>query len=143
MAHPIPYLSFNGNCADAMRFYERALGGKLEVLLKNSDSPYAAQTPKEHAARIMHARLALPGGGMLYAGDCPPQMNYSGIHGVGLTLNFDTVTQATAAFNALAEGGSISMPLQPMFWAKIWGMLTDKFGAPWIVNGELQAVYAK
>jgi PhnB protein len=143
MSNPIPYLSFNGNCAEAMRFYERALGGTLELLLRNADSPFAAQTPKEHADRIMHARLALPGGGALYAGDCPPQMKYNGIHGVGLTLNFDTVAQATAAFNALAEGGMVSMALQPMYWAKIWGMLTDKFGTPWIVNGELQAVYAK
>jgi PhnB protein len=143
MSHPIPMLSFNGNCAEAMRFYERALGGTLEVMLRSADSPFAAQTPKEHADRIMHARLALPGGGVLYAADCPPQMQYNGIHGVGLTLNFDTVAQATAAFNALAEGGAVTMPLQPMFWAKIWGMLTDKFGTPWIVNGELQATYAK
>jgi PhnB protein len=143
MPHPIPYLSFNGNCAEAMRFYERALGGNIEVLLRNADSPMGAQTPQEYADRIMHARLALPAGGILYAGDCPPQMKYSGIHGVGLTLNFDTVARATAAFNALAEGGTVSMALQPMFWAKIWGMLTDKFGTPWIVNGELQAAYAK
>jgi PhnB protein len=67
-------------------------------------------------------------------------MTYSGIHGVGLTLNFETVAQATSAFNALAEDGAVSMSLQPMFWAKIWGMLTDKFGTPWIVNGELQAM---
>jgi PhnB protein len=126
-----------------MRFYERALGGTLEVLMRNSDSPFAAQTPKEYADRIIHARLALPGGGTLYAGDCPPQMPYSGIHGVGLTLNFDTVSQATAAFNALVEGGRITMALQPMFWANIWGMLTDKFGTPWIVNGELQAIHEK
>jgi PhnB protein len=143
MPNPIPYLSFNGNCAEAMRFYERALKGTLEVLLRNADSPMAAQTPKEHAERIMHARLALPDGGMLYAGDCPPQVEYPGIHGVGLTLNFATVAQATAVFNALAEGGTVSMALQPMFWATIFGMLTDKFGTPWIVNGELQAVYAK
>lgn len=143
MPIPIPYLSFDGKCAEAMRFYEQALGGKLELLLKNSDSPMAAQSPKEHADRIMHARLALPGGGMLFGGDCPPQVKYPGIHGVGLTLNFDTVEQATVAFKALSQGGTISMDLQPMFWAKIWGMLTDKFGTPWIVNGELQAVYAK
>jgi PhnB protein len=141
--HPIPYLSFNGNCAEAMRFYERALGGKLELLVRNSDTPMAAQTPPEHLNRIIHARLGLPGGGSLYGGDCPPQMNYPGIHGVGLTLNFDTVAQATGAFNALAEGGKITTALQPMFWARIWGMLTDRFGTPWIVNGELQAVYAK
>jgi PhnB protein len=143
MLHPIPYLSFNGNCAEAVRFYERALGGTLELLMRNADSPFAAQTPAQYADRIIHARLALPGGGALYAGDCPPQMKYSGIHGVGLTLNFEIVAQATAAFNALAEGGTVTMPPQPMFWAKICGMLTDKFGAPWIVNGELQAVYAK
>jgi PhnB protein len=134
MLQPIPYLSFNGNCAEAMRFYERVLGGKLELLLRNADTPMAAQTPKEHADRISHARLLLPGGASLYGGDCPPQMTYGGIHGVG---------QASKAFNALADGGKVSMKLQPMFWAKIWGMLTDKFGTPWIINGELQAVYPK
>lgn len=143
MLQPVPYLAFNGTCAEAMRFYERSLGGTLVLLLSNADSPFAAQTPQEHADRIMHARLALPGGGMLFAGDCPPQMPYTGIHGVGLTLSFDTVAQATTAFNALAEGGKITAGLQPMFWANIWGMLTDKFGTPWIINGELQAIKGK
>jgi PhnB protein len=143
MLHPIPYLSFDGNCTEAMRFYERALGGTLELLLRNADSPMAAQIPKEHADRILHARLALPGGGALYAGDCPPQMKYAGIQGVALTLNFDTVAQANIAFKALAEGGTVTMALQPMFWATIWGMLTDRFGTAWIINGELKAVYAK
>jgi PhnB protein len=143
MLQPIPYLAFNGTCAEAMRFYERSLGGTLELLLTNADSPFATQTPKEHADRIIHARLALPGGGMLFAGDCPPQMPYTGIHGVGLTLAFDTVAQATTTFNALAEGGKITAGLQPMFWANIWGMLTDKFGTPWIINGELQAIKGK
>jgi len=143
MLQPIAYLSFNGNCAEAMRFYERALGAKLELLMRSGDSPMAAQTPKEHADRIIHERLALPGGGLLIAGDCPPQMAYSGIHGIGLTLNFDAVAQVTTAFNALAEGGAVSMSLQPMFWAKIWGMLTDRFRTPWIINGELQASFGK
>jgi PhnB protein len=142
MQHPIPYLSFNGTCAEAMRCYERALGGRLELLLKNADTPMAAQLPKEYADRIVHARLALPGGGVLFAGDCPPQMPHNGIHGVGLTLNFDTVAQATTAFHALADGGTVSMAPQAMFWAKICGMLTDRFGTPWIVNGQLQAIYA-
>jgi PhnB protein len=143
MLQPIPYIGFNGTCAEAMRFYERTLGGTLELLMRNADSPFAAQTAKEHADRIIHARLALPGGGSLYAGDSPPQMPYTGIHGVGLTLNFDTVAQATITFNALAEGGKVTMGLQPMFWARIWGMLTDKFGVPWIVNGELLPINGK
>jgi len=53
------------------------------------------------------------------------------------------VAQATAAFCALVDGGAVGMAMQPMYWANICGMLTDKFGTPWIVNGELQAVYAK
>lgn len=137
MPHPIPYLAFNGNCADAMRFYEHVLGGKLEVLMRNADSPFAAQTPKEHEDRILHARLALPGGGQLFAGDCPPQMPYQGVHGVAFALNYETVDEAKRVFNALADGGKITMGLQPMFWAKIWGMLNDRFGTPWIINGEL------
>jgi PhnB protein len=138
MLQPIPYLSFNGNCAEAMRFYERALKGKLVMMIRNADTPMAAQMPKEHADRITHARLALSGGGMLYAGDCPPSMPYSGIHGVGFALNYATVDEAKAAFNALAEGGGkVTMALQPTFWAKIFGMLTDRFGTPWIINGEM------
>ena len=137
MPHPIAYLGFDGNCAEAMRFYERALDGKLEIMMSGADSPMAAQIPKESAHRIMHARLALKGGGYLYAGDCPQNMPYDGIKGVSLTLNYDTVAEAQKVFNALADGGKVTMPLQSAFWAKSWGMLVDKFGTPWIVNGEL------
>ena len=73
MTQAIAYLSFDGNCADAMRFYEQALGAKLEVLMSGAESPIAAQMPKEFAHRILHARLVLPGGGMLYGGDAPAQ----------------------------------------------------------------------
>jgi PhnB protein len=85
----------------------------------------------------MHARLALDGNGILYGGDCPPDMPYEGIKGVSLTLNYDTVEQAQRVFGALAEGGTVTMAMQPAFWAKAWGMLVDRFGTPWIVNGEL------
>lgn len=136
MPQPIAYLSFNGTCADAMRFYESALDGKLEAVIRNADMPCGAQTPAEHSQLIMHARLVLDGNGMLYAGDCPPGMPYQGIKGVSLTLNYDTVEQAQRVFGALAEGGTITMAMQPAFWAKAWGMLVDRFGTPWIVNGE-------
>ncbi|AKJ67674.1 PhnB protein [Pandoraea thiooxydans] len=139
MPQPIAYLSFNGNCADAMKFYERALGGKLELMMTFGDSPMCAQMPKESLSLIAHARLALEGGdsmGALYAGDCPPSMPYEGIKGVSLTLNYDTVEQAERVFDALADGGTVTMPMQPAFWAKTWGMLVDRFGTPWIVNGE-------
>jgi PhnB protein len=136
MPHPIAYLSFNGNCAEAMRFYERALGGRLEVMMTNAASPWAEQMPKESGDRILHACLALDDNGYLYAGDCPPNMPYDGIKGVGLTLNYATVEEAQRAFHLLSEGGRITMPTQPTFWAKSWGMLVDRFGTAWIVNGE-------
>jgi PhnB protein len=137
MPQPIPYLAFNGNCAEAVRFYERVLGGKLEVLMSGADSPMAAQIPKEFADRILHARLALPDGGVLFAGDAPANAPYDGIKGVSITLNYDTTAQAQKVFDALSAGGTVTMPMQPAFWAKTWGMLVDRFGTPWIVNGEL------
>ena len=136
MPDVIPYLGFNGNCAEAMRFYERALDGKIELMMSGADSPMAAQIPKEFAHRIMHARLALPGGGTLYAGDAMGQ-TYQGIHGVSITLNYGTVAEAQKIFERLADGGKVTMAMAPTFWAKSFGMLTDKFGTPWVVNGEL------
>ena len=136
MTQAIAYLSFNGNCAEAVRFYETALHGKLEVLMSGADSPMAEQIPKEFADRIIHARLVLPGGGMLFAGDCPAQMPYEGIKGVSIAVDYPTVEEAQQVFDALAAGGQITMPMQPAFWAKRWGMLVDKFGTPWIINGE-------
>lgn len=136
MTQAIAYLSFDGTCAEAMRFYEQALGGTLEMMMSGADSPMAEHIPKEFAHRILHARLVLPGGGMLYGGDCPAQMPYEGIRGVSITVDYDSVERARQVFDALAVGGQIGMPMQPAFWAKMWGMLTDRFGTPWIVNGE-------
>ena len=136
MTQAIAYLAFDGNCADAMRFYEQALGGKLEVLMSGAESPIADQMPKEFAHRILHARLVLPDGGVLYAGDAPTHVPYEGIKGVSFTLNYDTTAQAQKVFDALSAGGTVTMPMQPAFWAKTWGMLVDRFGTPWIVNGE-------
>jgi PhnB protein len=137
MPQPIPYLAFDGNCADAMRFYAKALGGKLD-LLTFGQSPMSEQTPKNALNRIMHARLALEGNGSLYAGDSPPGMPYQGIHGVSIALNYDAAAPAERVFNALAaDGGKVTMPFGPTFWAKGFGMATDKFGCPWIVNGEM------
>ena len=136
MTQAIAYLAFDGNCAQAMRYYEKALGGTLEVLMSGAASPMAEHIPKEFADRILHARLVLPGGGILYAGDAPAHVPYEGIKGVSITLDYDTVARAQQVFDALAVDGQVSMPMQPAFWAKQWGMLVDKFGTPWIVNGE-------
>jgi len=136
MTLAIAYLAFNGNCAEAMRFYERTLGGKLEVLMSGAESPMAEHIPKASAHRILHARLALPGGGMLYAGDSPEHLPYDGIKGVSIVVDYATVAEAERVFAELAAGGQITMPMQPAFWAKRWGMVIDRFGTPWNVNGE-------
>jgi PhnB protein len=135
MPEVMPYLIFDGNCADALQFYAQALGARIEALIRGADTPIAAHLPPEHAERVMHGRLALPGGGTLYAGDCQAHVDYLGIHGVRMTLNFDSAAQATGAFNALAEGAEVTMPLQQTFWATVSGMLTDRFGVPWLING--------
>lgn len=70
------------------------------------------------------------------AGDAPDNVPYEGIKGVAITLNYATVAEAERVFKALSEGVKVTMPLQPTFWAKIWGMCVDRFGTPWIINGE-------
>jgi PhnB protein len=137
-----PYLSFGGNTREAFEFYKKALGAKIETMMSFADMPASAM-PGEgcdggppSGDGIMHACLALPGGAMLFAGDTPPGMPYEGVKGVMLALQYDTVDQAHSAFHALLEGGQVTMPLAPTFWAKTFGMLTDRFGVSWAVNGE-------
>jgi PhnB protein len=139
MQQPIAYLAFNGNCEEAMRFYERVLDGKLELVVRFSDMPGPAAVPADQAGLVAHARLAVDGG-VFYGGDCPPSYPYEGIKGVNLTLNYDTVERAQQVFAALSDGGKVGMPMKPAMWAKVAGMVTDRFGVPWIVNGILQEV---
>jgi PhnB protein len=129
------YLFFDGNCADAMRFYERTLGGKLQ-LMTHGDSPMAAQTPPGSANRIMHARLELEGR-LLMASDSMVGQPYQGMKGFSLSLIYPTVAEAQRMFAALAEGGQITMPIAKTFWAEAFGMLVDRFGTPWMVNGGM------
>jgi PhnB protein len=127
------YLFFDGNCAEAMRFYERTLGGKL-FMMTQGESPTGAQTPPASADRIMHARLDLDGR-MLMASDSMVGQPYQGMHGFSLALVYPTVEEARKVFAALAEKGKATMPMQETFWVEAFGMLTDRFGTGWMVNG--------
>ena len=142
-----PYLSFAGNTREAFAFYEKALGAKIETMLSFADMPAmpagaagCGDGPPPSGDGIMHACLSLPGGAMLFAGDMPPGMPYEGMKGVMLALQYASVDQAHGAFHALSQGGQVAMPLAPTFWAKTFGMLTDRFGTSWAVNGEPIAV---
>ena len=137
---PIPYLIFDGNCADAMRFYETALGGTIIAMMTGAQAPVKDPMMESFGDRVMNAQLQLPGGLFLYGGDCPPHMVHKGFPGFNITMNFDTIEEGEEIFNKLAEGGEVTMPFSPTFWAEKFGMLTDKFGVDWIINGNLQAL---
>jgi PhnB protein len=132
------YLFFNDNCADAMRFYERALGGKIEMMMTAGESPMANQTPPERAKSVMHARLSFPGG-VLMASDWMSDQPYEGMKGYSLSLTYATPDECKRIYDTLAEGGNARMPLQKTFWSDAFGMLTDRFGTPWMINCEAGA----
>jgi PhnB protein len=129
------YLFFDGTCADAMRFYERTLGGKLS-LMTHAESPMAAETPPGSANRILHARLDFDGG-MLMASDSMVGQPYEGMKGFSLSLIYPTAAEARRMFDTLVQGGQVTMPMDKTFWAEAFGMLVDRFGTPWMVNGGM------
>jgi PhnB protein len=129
------YLLFNGNCAEAMRFYEKTLGGKLN-LMTNAQSPIADKMPPGTGDRILHAHLELDGRALM-ASDWPTDRPYEGMKGFSLSLSYPTVAEAKRVFDALSAGGKVTMPFEKTFWAESFGMLTDRFGTGWMVNGGL------
>ena len=127
------YLFFDGTCADAMRFYERTFGGKLD-LMTGASSPVADQIPPGTADRILHARLVFDGG-TLMASDWIAGQPYEKMQGFSLSLIYPTTAEAKRIFDILADGGKVTMPFEKTFWAESFGMLVDRFGTPWMVNG--------
>ena len=132
-----PYLFFDGNCAEAMRFYHRAIGGDLQGMMRYGDSPEPNQCAPGSEDRIMHAAIDL-NGQLLMASDCPQGQPYEGMKNVSLSLFYQSVDEAKRAFDALAEGGKVVMPLAQTFWADIFGMLTDRYGTSWMLSGGMK-----
>lgn len=132
------YLFFNGNCAEAMRFYERTLGGKLEAVMTYGQSPDPQQCPPGAQDLVMHASLKL-GDRTLMASDVPPGMDPKPMAGFSLSLVYDSVDEARGIFEALSQGGTVTMPQAKTFWADTFGMVVDRFGTPWMVGGGMHA----
>ncbi len=138
-----PYLAFNGNTREAFRFYEQALGAKIETMMSFTDMP-KMPAPAEGCEGggmpsgdgIMHACLALPGGARLMAGDQPAHLPYEGIKGAMMALQYDTTDQAQTRVPRPLARRPGDDAAGPAFWAKTFGMVTDKFGVSWAVNGE-------
>ena len=132
-----PYLTFNGQCEAAFKFYEQCLGGKIEAMMPHAGTPAEEHVPVEWRDKIMHARLAV-GDGVLMGSDAPPE-RYEKPRGFSVSLQIKDPAQAERAFHALAEGGAVQMPIQPTFWAARFGMLVDRFGTPWMINCDKPA----
>lgn len=133
------YIFFDGNCAAAMRFYERVTGGTMVTMLKYADSPVPvdpAHCTPTSLDRVMHACLQVDGRNLM-ASDVP-EGQFKPMQGFSLSLQYDTPEEAKRKFDMLADGGAIVMPFGPTFWAKGFGMLTDRFGTPWMVGGGMQ-----
>lgn len=126
-----PYLNFGGNCREAFTRYQEILGGELDILGMD-DLPEADRPGPDAAGLTMHAALVI-GDDMLLGSD-DFEGNFPGVTGMWANLTLDSVDEAERVFAALAEGGEIAMPLDETFWSPRFGMCTDRFGIPWMVN---------
>lgn len=130
-----PYLFFDGRCEEAIGFYERALGAKVEVMMRYGESPDPVpegMLPPGSERKIMHASLRI-GDAVVMASDghCAGKPAFA-----GFSLTYAVPDEATAkrAFDALADGGKVGMPLGKTFWSPCFGMLTDRYGVGWMIG---------
>jgi PhnB protein len=131
-----PYLHYNGNCEEAFRFYEKAIGAKIEVIMHVEGSPAAEQMPPEMAKKVLHAQMTIDGE-VVMASDAPPA-HFEKMQGFSVCLQIAEPTQGAKVFAALSDGGEIRMPFGATFWSKGFGMCVDKFGVPWMVNCAME-----
>jgi PhnB protein len=131
------YLNFNGQCEAAFKFYEKCLGGKIEGAFPYGESPMSKDVPADWQKKLMHATL-VAGDQVLMGADAPPG-RYQKPEGFSVAINLKDAAKSERIFHALAEGGTVKMPIQETFWAERFGMLTDQFGIPWMINCEKAA----
>jgi len=132
-----PYLTFNGNCEQAFKFYAEILGGKIEMMMTHAESPMADQVPQDWRKKIIHARMTI-GDKVLMGSDAPPD-RYQKPQGFSVSLGVDKPADAERIFKALSSGATVQMPLQKTFWSPAFGVLVDRFGIPWMVSTEQAA----
>ena len=128
-----PYLFFSGRCEEALAFYGKALGAEVEMLMRFNESP--TPTPPEMLQpgfenKVMHASFTVAGTRIMASDGCDDKSKFDGFR---LVLTVATEAEAHKAFDALAEGGTVQMPLTPTFWSPCYGMVTDKFNVGWMV----------
>ncbi|HEX7928456.1 MAG TPA: VOC family protein [bacterium] len=127
----VPYLNFNGACAEAFAFYAKALGGTIDAMMKYEGTPAEAQAPKDMADRVLHVQLSA-GSFQLMGSDVPPGM-FSKPQGFAVALTFSSAKEGQPVWDALSQGGTVRMPFQKTFFADAYGEVTDRFGTPWLI----------
>ena len=127
-----PYLNFNGRSDEAIEFYKRAVGAKVNMLMRYKDCPDAsAPISAESKEKVMHASLTIGDSVMLLSdGECKEGKRFEGI---SLALSVGSDAEAKKAFAGLSEGGQVRMPLSKTFFSSSFGMLHDRFGIMWMV----------
>lgn len=124
-------LNFGGNCEEAFRFYEKHLGGKITMMMSQSQAPGA---PSGAGKAIIHARMDI-GDTVLLANDVPPSV-FQKIRSVYMYLSVDSPEEAERVHALLAEGGEIYMPMEETFYATRFSQLRDRFGVSWSIIHE-------
>ena len=128
-----PYLFFSGRCEEALEFYRKALGAEVEMLMRFDESPTPPPPGMLQAGfekKIMHASFRVRGVPLMASDGCDDKSKFDGMR---LALAVPTEADAHRAFDALADGGSVQMPLTKTFWSPCYGMVTDRFGLGWMV----------
>jgi PhnB protein len=125
-----PYLRFNGDAREAMEFYKTVFGGELRL---NTFGDYGA-SDAPIANNIMHAQLEAPSGFTLMASDTPPDMSYQPGDTMTISLSGDDVKELHRYWDKLSKSGQVTMPLEKQLWGDEFGMCTDQFGVPWMVD---------
>lgn len=133
-----PHLTFAGQCEAAFKFYERCLGGTIDMMLTYGNSPMAEQVPPGWRDKIVHATLSI-GDRAVSGADALPEQ-YERPQGFYLLLDIDNSAEAERAFGALSEGGIVRMPLQKTFWSNAFGVIVDQFGIPWEISCQARPV---
>lgn len=133
-----PYLFFNGNCEEALKYYEKVLNARIEAMMPYADGPADMPTPAEWKNKIMHARVTIDGE-VLMASDAYPG-NFNQPQGFAVSLQVEDPGDAALRFRALSDGGTVTMPFAKTFFSKGFGMCIDKFGTPWMVNSPAEGM---
>ncbi len=125
-----PYISFNGNARDAMRFYKTVFGGNLTV---NTFGEFGMKDAAV-SRKVMHAMLETDSGFTLMASDLAPGMEYNPGNNITVSLSGDDGNELRSYWKKLSRGGEVTMPLEKQMWGDEFGQCRDKFGVSWMVN---------